>query len=141
LSKKVQLAGALDQLAERMRSDSRGLLLATYSHEPVLAAKIESSYRSALADFTKALAGASALTESPGQLTGARQIADLLSLENVGQGIFIVRQRRQFLRLNLFGRFGIACRTKDLKAAEFPLPRGYVSPQSAQASVFALPNR
>jgi hypothetical protein len=34
LSRKVQRAGALDQLAERMRSDSRGLLLATYAHNP-----------------------------------------------------------------------------------------------------------
>jgi hypothetical protein len=65
LSRKVQLAGALDQLAERMRSDSRGLLLAPYAHNPKFAELMRVSYRGALADFKRALAEAMPLVDGP----------------------------------------------------------------------------
>ncbi len=62
-ARKVQLAGSLDQLAERMRSDSRGLLLATYSHDPASAERVMKSYRGALADFKRGLSETASLSD------------------------------------------------------------------------------
>jgi PAS domain S-box-containing protein len=76
LSKKVQLAGALDELAERMRSDSRGLLLATYYHDSALAAQIVAHHDRALVDFQKDLDETAALSDGESEdqlLKGLRQ--------------------------------------------------------------------
>ena len=76
LSKKVQFAGALDQLAERMRSDSRGLLLAAYAHDSAFAAQVVTNHNRSLADFQKALDQAAALSDGATEdalLKGLRQ--------------------------------------------------------------------
>jgi methyl-accepting chemotaxis protein/methyl-accepting chemotaxis protein-1 (serine sensor receptor) len=63
LAKKIALAAALDQSAERMKSEARGLLLAAYSHDRALAEKSQADYRTDLANFRKALAGAVSLVD------------------------------------------------------------------------------
>jgi methyl-accepting chemotaxis protein len=63
LAKKVALSAALDQSAERMRAEARGLLLAAYSRNPVLAEKAKAGHRTALANFRKALAETGSLVD------------------------------------------------------------------------------
>ena len=76
LSRKVQLAGELDQLAERMRSDTRGLLLAAYSRNPADAQEVIATHRRAVMDFGKALAEAHSLSDGASEDGMLRRLRD-----------------------------------------------------------------
>ncbi|MEI9971131.1 MAG: hypothetical protein WDO73_03225 [Ignavibacteriota bacterium] len=63
LSRKVQIAGSLGRLAQHMRSDSRGLLLAAYARDGEFLSRARDSYRGALAEFEANLETAALLSD------------------------------------------------------------------------------
>jgi len=101
LAKKVQLAGELNAAAAEMRSQSRGLLLAAYSHNPKLAESAIRGHHEATTVFRKALAQATTLKDA-----------------DIEQRILQGLQRYMDNWESAFQRFQALCAGGDVEAAE-----------------------